>query len=476
MEQNIQPQQFISPTPLSDEDKIKLFGNFLKRHKIISIILGLFLICIFSILFYFLIILSVKISKTDDNKYSALLKNNNYQVVITDPQYVYPYYSIVENEFGNKIVLIRNDTPKSMQDFLIVRGAYQFYFSNIRNNLVREIISDIPGFIRHPFGFGKLLIAKFSNNQYGYSENKKNEAQEKALAENQSQLTDVNLVGEIVELIDKLNAFRVVLLDPKTFNVIVANNNQKQAIVYYGKTQKNNNEAKLFDQGGRPVEVSYFNVQGIADGKYVIKIAGQKEPNEQDYTIVYAQEIRQTPWMTRYINKEFGISLLYPSYWGPGDSYPYVQAKYADKSSVKTVKLGENSSRQDITGGFFSVNIIESFGDDLSKVAHSYANVNGIKSGDYYPYGLKPEFRETKVVGQNAMLIIPSSDQAGEFYPKGTRAAIIQYPTPLKLEEQCREWDCAPGQTTYTKTFEYIIISADKDNFQTILDSVEFVR
>lgn len=431
-----------------------------------------------------MIILDIKTSKLDNNEYSVLLKNDTYQIVFTDPQYAYPYYSIVKNEFGNKIVLIRNDLPKSMQDFLIVRGAYQFYFSSIGNNFVREIVSDIPGFIHHPLGFGRLLIAKLSNNQYGYSEAKKNEDREKALARNQ--LVEVNLVGQIVELRDKLNAFRVVLLDPENFKMIAVNNNYKQAIVFYGKTQKNNNEAKLFDQNGKPVEVSYFDIEGIADGKYVIKIAGQKEPNEQDYTIVYAQEIRQTPWMTRFTH--YNVSFLYPAFWAPGNIYDgysnsLVPTEYADQSSVKTVKVGENSSRQDITGGFFSLSITESSdeeglskGEELSKVAHSYANAGSIKSGDYYRYGLKPEFRETEIDGQSAILVIPSSDQTGEFYPKGTRAAIIQYPTPLKLEEECREWDCAPGQTTYTITFEYIIISADKDNFQTILDSVKFIR
>jgi len=61
MEQNIQPQQFVSSMPPGEEDKIKLSGNFLRKHKIISVILGLFLIFVFSVLFYFLIILNVKI-------------------------------------------------------------------------------------------------------------------------------------------------------------------------------------------------------------------------------------------------------------------------------------------------------------------------------------------------------------------------------------------------------------------------------
>jgi hypothetical protein len=44
MEQDIQPQQFASPTSFSDEDKIKLSSDFLKKHKVISVILGLLLI------------------------------------------------------------------------------------------------------------------------------------------------------------------------------------------------------------------------------------------------------------------------------------------------------------------------------------------------------------------------------------------------------------------------------------------------
>ncbi len=477
MEQNIQPQQPQQPptsTPLGEESKIKSFFSFLHRHKIISIILCLFLIFIFSLLFYFLFIPNIKVSETVNNKYDIAIKNDRYQVIFTDPQYVYPYYSVVENEFGNKIILVRNDIPKSMQNFLMIRGAYYFYFNGIGNNLIREILSDISGFIRYPIGFSNLVVSKLSNNQYGYSQEKKDETQQKALTENQ--LVDVNLIGEIVERIE--NSFRIILIDPKTFKINVENNNQKQSWVYFknfNDPRVNFTKAKLFDINNKPVEASYFDDKGIADGKFVIKVIGKKRPEN---STVYAQEIHQTSWMTQFTY--YGISLLYPSHWRPGfhsDGYsgpPYTPTEYVDESLVKTVKLGENSSRQDITGGFFSVSIIESY-NDLPEAAHTYGS--GYRGPNaYYPYGQNPQFKQTTVAGADAVLILPSDDQTSEFYPKGTRAAVIKYPSPLKIEVQCGEWECKPGQITYTKSFDYIVISADKDNFQTILDSVEFIH
>jgi len=444
MGQDIQSQQPIPCVSLDKESKSKLFARFLWNHKILFVILCLLLIFILFVLFSLLFIPNIKISEAD-NRYSILIKSDSYRAVFTDPYIIYPHYSKAQNEFGNKIILIRNDVPKPMQEFLMIRGAYYFYFSNVSNNLIREMLSDIPGFIRHPLGLGNLLEAKLRNNQFGYSQEKKNAALQKTLTESQPRLTEVKLIGEIVELMDKINAFRVVLLDPKTFKVVVENNSQKQAIVYFGKTSQNNNEARLFDSNGNPVVISYFDTKGIVSGKYVVKITGQGESNEQPYTTVYAQEIRQTPWMIQH--NIYKVSLVYPSFLEPG-------------------------IRDKTTDSFFTINPIDS--RDLNEAASDTANINGVN--DFHPYGSTPEFKQTKISGQDAILIIPSGDQSNEEFPRGTRAIVIKYPTPLKTENRCREWDCAPGQTTYTTTFEYVGIAADKNNFQTILDSIEFIQ
>lgn len=383
MEQDIQPQQPTPQTPLGKENKVKLFSNFLKKHKIISIIFGLFLVFVFSVLFYFLVVLSIKISE---------INNNNYNITA-------------------------------------------------------------------PISAEKL--SKLS-------------------------LKDVSLVGQVVEYMEKLSAFRVVLLDPKTYKVIVENDKQRQAIIYFGKTIKNNNEAELFDLSGKITTISHFDLGGIAAGKFVIKIIGKKEPNEGDYTIVYAQKIYQTPWLGQLVR--YGVSINYPSKWEPFSGFSRINeinnnepTGYIEPPII--TKTGSGGAIEfEIKGGFFSViPIISSYKDNIINTANGVTGFPDPGNAYSHGYGLNPTFKETKIDGQDAVLIIPSNDQGegnitSPKYPKGRQAVVIRYPVSLNVEQPCYGWDCLPGKTTYTATYDYVLIEADKDNFQAILNSIEFIQ
>jgi hypothetical protein len=139
---------------------------------------------------------------------------------------------------------------------------------------------------------------------------------------------------------------------------------------------------------------------------------------------------------------------------------------------VKTITLSNGANKQDITGGFFYIH--PASGKDLAEAAKYQTN----GSPKLYPFGSKPEFQPTKVAGQNAMLIIPSDDQTGgTLYPKGARAVVIEYPAAHRFfrEIPCGKWECNPGETVRREDYSYVVIVADKDNLQSIIDSVNFV-
>jgi hypothetical protein len=296
MESDVPTQQPIPSAPVNTGDSAKMRPGFFKRHPVVTSILSLVIAILFGLWLCFRVILNIGISKTSDTRYSITLRNNTYEAILSEPQYVFPYFSIAQNEFGNKIVLIRNDVPRPTQDFLMARGAYYFYFGSFKNEIIRQVLADIAGLVRYPAGFGQVVVAKVTGDEYGYSLAKRDVDRERTLANSQSDLTDVNVVGQIVEYMSDAKAFHVFYLIPGTTDPVMEGGKFQQAYVYLeNQLGPNGQDAKLFDDKGNPVTISYFDEQDIAGGQFIITISGKEKTLEPGWMAVFAREIHQIP-------------------------------------------------------------------------------------------------------------------------------------------------------------------------------------
>lgn len=442
--------------------------NIKKTIIFFSVLLLFFVISLF---FYFFVVLGVNISETE-GKQMVSIKGNTYEIINTEPQNIYPAYSVPKYEFDNKIILVRSDLPNSIKNFLKIRNTYWFYFESIENNFIKNALIALPAAMRHPFGFINLVVAKATGKQFGYNATKNYELDEESVRE------DINIIGQAVEFIENLGAYRVIVLDQKTFEPVLENGTFKQALIFL-KNKETGKEAALLRGDGndvaKPITTSDFNL----DYNVAFKISGEKVSDMKDgYLTIYADTVTHISWKYRFVH--YNISLLYPGYWKPwqntyqgSDNGP---TQYVEESRLKLVKVDQYTTRYDITGEFFNVKILDSEEDDILIPARNYAAPRKTKTGEYYYYGSKPTLETTKIGGQEAVIIKPSDDQSGESYPKGFMSAIIKYPTPLIIKQECLdEWDCYPGGTTYDQKFSYVVVSADKKFFQDIIDSIVFL-
>lgn len=132
-----------------------------------------------------------------------------------------------------------------------------------------------------------------------------------------------------------------------------------------------------------------------------------------------------------YTNEEYQVSLKYPADWKPNP-------KYYDRYE------GEE--------GFFQISAVSGEGLPIDKVTEFDA-YHKLK-----PYGSNPQIEELKIQGQEARLILPSSDQPEEM--ANHAGLIIKYPTPVKIK-------CS--------TYNYFILSAHKDYIISIAKTLKFI-
>ena len=122
METEVSTQQPAPPAPAAGSAAPAPRQGLFKRHPVLTFLAGACIALILGLWLCFWVILKVGVSKTSDTRYDVTLKGSAYQAILSEPQYVFPYFSVAENEFGNKIILIRSDIPEAMRDFLIARA------------------------------------------------------------------------------------------------------------------------------------------------------------------------------------------------------------------------------------------------------------------------------------------------------------------------------------------------------------------
>ncbi|OGZ00232.1 MAG: hypothetical protein A2945_04350 [Candidatus Liptonbacteria bacterium RIFCSPLOWO2_01_FULL_52_25] len=140
-----------------------------------------------------------------------------------------------------------------------------------------------------------------------------------------------------------------------------------------------------------------------------------------------------------YTNPDFKVSLKYPQGWQPDLS-----------------KKGFRGNHLSFRGedGYFGIDAIGAVADiPIDQAVYDLANVIPP------PYGLTPTIASTTVAGMEARLIAPSSDQPPE--RQGEVAIVVRYPEPFVIA---------------TATYFYLILYGDRDNLQTIADTLQFIN
>ncbi len=133
-----------------------------------------------------------------------------------------------------------------------------------------------------------------------------------------------------------------------------------------------------------------------------------------------------------YSSAAYNVTLRYPSGWSRDPRYDL-----------------PNGERYIGPEGFFQVSA--SSADSLDEAAASEAN------HVLHPYGSHPTITSLQVAGQEAQLILPSSDQPPEM--SGQAALIVVSPRPIKL-----------GTTAYP----YLVLWADQGHVKMIASTLRF--
>ena len=134
--------------------------------------------------------------------------------------------------------------------------------------------------------------------------------------------------------------------------------------------------------------------------------------------------------LATYVNREYHIYLKYCSDWKQNYNY---------------------SDRFEGKDGFFQINALDSQGRDIDAVAKQEA------SHELEPYGSNPQIFNLIIQGQEARLIIPSSDQIEEMNHQAE--VIVRYPTPIEIDG---------GR------YNYFLLYADKEHIQDIAKTIRF--
>jgi LysM repeat protein len=128
-----------------------------------------------------------------------------------------------------------------------------------------------------------------------------------------------------------------------------------------------------------------------------------------------------------YANRDYQVSFLYPANW-----------------------QRVNDERYEGPDGFFLVNAIASTGSIQEVCRNEAFHV-------LRPYGSSPITERLTIQGQEACLIIPSSDQPPDMH--GQAALIVRYPAPVTINNQ---------------TDNFFVLYADKNHIRQLARTLEF--
>ena len=130
-----------------------------------------------------------------------------------------------------------------------------------------------------------------------------------------------------------------------------------------------------------------------------------------------------------YQNKEYHVSFKYPASWTP-------MAGYLNR-------LGGND-------GWLQIDAAEGTSMDDVTQRDAYHK--------HMPYGSNPEIKAVEIQGQEARLILPSSDQAKEMLNQA--GLIVKYPKAVQINKV---------------TYDYFVLWADKACIERISQTVLFI-
>lgn len=132
-----------------------------------------------------------------------------------------------------------------------------------------------------------------------------------------------------------------------------------------------------------------------------------------------------------YTNKDYNVSLYYSRYWKPNNKY---NIRYEGKD------------------GFFQINAFDGGNLKVNEVAYMEIT-HKLK-----PYGSIPQITDLTINGQQAALIMPSSDQPRQV--KNHAELIITYPHPVIINNN---------------KFSYLILYSDTNNIKKIARTIKFI-
>jgi hypothetical protein len=154
-------------------------------------------------------------------------------------------------------------------------------------------------------------------------------------------------------------------------------------------------------------------------------------------TPLLAPEDTEEGWQT-YIDDTYRVTLRFPSEWKRDpliyQDRPYFSSEPKPHSVVHNFQL--------LVGGDKDTTPEQSCKSDAQHVLK--------------PFGEKPTIHLTKVDGQSACLIFPSTDQGAPWYA----AAFLKYPQPVEIEGD---------------RYSILALYADKDYFPGIIRSLHFI-
>jgi len=142
--------------------------------------------------------------------------------------------------------------------------------------------------------------------------------------------------------------------------------------------------------------------------------------------------------LSEYKNPAFHVSILYPKTW---------------QADLRYSKIGGVDGRYYGIDGFFSINSIGgTVGESAMTVAKNMAFNKRATT-----FGTSPLVSSIIVDGQEAALILPSSDQSKAL--ENEAAIVVKYPKAF----------------TYQKlTYRFLIIYADKNHIEKFIENIEF--
>jgi len=152
--------------------------------------------------------------------------------------------------------------------------------------------------------------------------------------------------------------------------------------------------------------------------------------------IVNPESAPPTPYLdmwSTYTNTYFAVSLQHPSDWQPVPGY----------GSSETGDI-----RYEGVTGFFLVNAMDADSIDLAAASEAGHKL--------MPYGANPTIETLVVQGQEARLVLPSSDQPGGMSHQA--ALIVTYPT-------------AAGEIRFPRFF---VLYADAAHIRTLAETIRF--